>query len=278
MCDSCRTCERCKQGLEQYCTGKRVLTYNSIGYDGELTYGGYSEKIVTDERYAIRIPKSIPLENAAPMFCAGITVYSPLRHWKAGPGRRVAILGFGGLGHLGVQIASAMGAHVTVLDLSLAKQDDGLRLGADDYRCTTDPAVFKDLASSFDLIVSTVPVNVDMDAYIHGSGRGAGTEISVVMVGLHGCRPLASHRQIANRPAAAAYPKRAHSRRFPPFAEPPRNRCRRPEREPQPRTRVSRACISSPSGRASVSRIVKWSAPSIGSRYPGSPRSTHARA
>jgi uncharacterized zinc-type alcohol dehydrogenase-like protein len=100
------------------------------------------------------------------MFCAGITVYPPLRHWKAGPAKRVAILGFGGLGHLGVQIASAMGAHVTVLDLSLAKQDDGLRLGADDYRCTTDPVVFKDLASSFDLIVSTVPVNVDMDAYI----------------------------------------------------------------------------------------------------------------
>jgi len=89
-----------------------------------------------------------------------------LRHWKAGPGKRVAILGFGGLGHLGVRIASAMGAHVTVLDLSLAKQDDGSRLGADDYRCTTDPTVFKDLASSFDLIVSTVPVNVDMDAYI----------------------------------------------------------------------------------------------------------------
>ena len=166
MCDSCRTCECCKQGLEQYCTGKRVLTYNSIGYDDELTYGGYSEKIVTDERYAIRIPKGIPLENAAPMFCAGVTVYSPLRHWKAGPGKRVAILGLGGLGHLGVQIASAMGAHVTVLDLSLAKQEDGFRLGADDYRCTTDPSVFKDLGSSFDLILSTVPENVDLDTYI----------------------------------------------------------------------------------------------------------------
>jgi len=166
VCDSCRTCECCKQGLEQYCTGKRVLTYNSIGYDGELTYGGYSEKIVTDERYAIRIPKGIPLENAAPMFCAGVTVYSPLRHWKAGPGKRVAILGLGGLGHLGVQIASAMGAYVTVLDLSLAKQEDGFRLGADDHRCTTDPSVFKDLASSFDLILSTVPENVDLDTYI----------------------------------------------------------------------------------------------------------------
>ena len=166
VCDSCRTCECCKQGLEQYCTGKRVLTYNSIGYDGELTYGGYSEKIVTDERYAIRIPRSIPLENAAPMFCAGVTVYSPLRHWRAGPGKRVAILGLGGLGHLGVQIASAMGAYVTVLDLSLAKQEDGFRLGADDHRCTTDPSVFKDLASSFDLILSTVPENVDLDTYI----------------------------------------------------------------------------------------------------------------
>ena len=157
LCDSCRTCERCKAGLEQYCAGKRVLTYNAIGYDGQVTYGGYSEKIVADERFVIRIPESIPLKNAAPMFCAGITLYSPLRHWKAGPGKRVAILGFGGLGHLGVRIAKAMGAHVTVLDLSLAKREDGLRFGADDYRATTDPALFKDLASSLDLIISTVP-------------------------------------------------------------------------------------------------------------------------
>ena len=165
LCNSCRTCERCRQGLEQYCP-KRVLTYNAIGHDGELTYGGYSEKIVVHEHYAIRIPQGISLESAAPMFCAGITMYSPLLHWKAGPGKRVAILGFGGLGHVGVQIAKAMGAHVTVLDLSLAKRDDGIRLGADEYRATTDPDLFKDLASSFDIIVSTVPADLDMNAYV----------------------------------------------------------------------------------------------------------------
>ncbi|RVO73551.1 NAD(P)-dependent alcohol dehydrogenase [Sinorhizobium medicae] len=166
MCRSCQNCEHCRKGLEQYCTGKRVLTYNSIDYDGKLTYGGYSEKIVADENFVIRVPETIPLANAAPMFCAGITVYSPLRHWKAGPGKRVAILGFGGLGHLGVQIAKAMGAHVTVLDLSLAKQEDGYRLGADEYRATTDPGFFAEFTSAFDILISTVPANLDMDKYL----------------------------------------------------------------------------------------------------------------
>ena len=115
-----------------------MLTYGSIGRDGQRTYGGYSEKIVVDERFAVRIPASIPLQNAAPLFCAGITLYSPLRHWKAGPGKRVAIIGFGGLGHVGVQISKALGAHTTVLDLSPAKRDDALRLGADEYRIASD--------------------------------------------------------------------------------------------------------------------------------------------
>jgi uncharacterized zinc-type alcohol dehydrogenase-like protein len=166
MVDSCRECDNCRAGLEQYCSGRRVLTYNSIGRDGQPTYGGYSEKIVVDERFAIRIPTSIPLQNAAPLFCAGITLYSPLRHWKAGPGKRVAIVGFGGLGHMGVQIAKAMGAHTTVLDLSPAKRDDALRLGADEYLIVTDASTFTDLANSFDLIISTVPANVDLDAYL----------------------------------------------------------------------------------------------------------------
>ena len=166
MVDSCRTCESCLAGLEQYCTGGRVLTYNSIGRDGQSTYGGYSEKIVVDEHFVVRIPQGMPLQNAAPLLCAGITLYSPLRHWKAGPGKRVAIVGFGGLGHVGVQIAKALGAHVTVLELSLAKRDDALRLGADDYRLVDDAGAFADLASAFHLVISTVPANLDLDAML----------------------------------------------------------------------------------------------------------------
>jgi len=166
MVDACRECASCRAGLEQYCTGGRVLAYNAIGRDGQPTYGGYSEKIVVDEAFVVRIPERIPLKNAAPLLCAGITMYSPLRHWNAGPGQRVAILGFGGLGHVGVQIAKALGAHTTVLDLSWAKREDALRLGADDYRLTTETDTFAELASSFDLILSTVPLNIDLDPYI----------------------------------------------------------------------------------------------------------------
>jgi alcohol dehydrogenase (NADP+) len=166
MVDSCRECDNCRAGLEQYCKSGRVLTYNSIGRDGLPTHGGYSERIVVDEAYAVRIPRSVPLKNAAPLFCAGITLYSPLRHWKAGPGKRVAIVGFGGLGHVGVQICKALGAHTTALDLSPAKRDDALRLGTDEYRVSTDPRTFTDLANSLDLIISTVPVKVDLDAYL----------------------------------------------------------------------------------------------------------------
>lgn len=166
MCDSCGECKPCQDGLEQYCTGKRVLTYNSIGYDGKITYGGYSEKIVAKEDFVVKVPESIPLESAAPMFCAGITVYSPLRHWRVGPGMRVAIVGFGGLGHLGTQIAKAMGASVIVLDRSEDKRVDSIRMGADDFRLTTDKSVFDELTSSFDLILSTVPANLDMDAFV----------------------------------------------------------------------------------------------------------------
>ncbi|MGF6372924.1 putative zinc-type alcohol dehydrogenase-like protein [Paraburkholderia sp. RAU6.4a] len=166
MVDSCGTCSNCKAGMEQYCSGKRVMTYNSIGRDGEPTHGGYSEKIMVDENFVLRIPDGIPLQNAAPLFCAGITLYSPLRRWRAGPDSRVGILGFGGLGHMGVKIAHAMGAHVTVLDLSLAKREDALRMGADDFRVTTDPSTFVELANSLDLIISTVPGNVDLDAFL----------------------------------------------------------------------------------------------------------------
>jgi len=164
MVESCRTCASCLEGLEQYCTGGRILTYNSIGRDGNSTHGGYSEKIVVDQDFALRIPDSLPLDGAAPLLCAGITLYSPLRHWKAGPGKRVAIIGFGGLGHVGVQISRALGAHTTVLELSEAKRDDALRMGANDFRVTTDPSTFGALAGTLDLIISTVPANIDLDA------------------------------------------------------------------------------------------------------------------
>ena len=166
MVGSCRRCDNCRTGFEQFCREGDIKTANGIDRDGQVTQGGYSEKIVVDEAFVMRIPESLPLQNAAPLMCAGITCYSPLRHWNAGPGKRVAILGFGGLGHIGVQISKALGAHTTVLDLSLDKRDDGLRLGTDDYRATTDASTFTDLAGSFDLIISTVPPHVDLDAYL----------------------------------------------------------------------------------------------------------------
>lgn len=178
MVDSCRECPECLDGLEQYCRGKRVLTYNSIDRDGKPTYGGYSEKIVVHEDFVLRIPQGITLQSAAPLFCAGITLYSPLRHWGAGPGKRVAIVGFGGLGHVGVKIAHALGAHTTVLDLSLEKREDGMRMGADDFRATSDPATFAELADSLDLIISTVPGNLDMKAFL-GLLRRDGTFVNL---------------------------------------------------------------------------------------------------
>lgn len=166
MVDSCRTCDSCRAGLEQYCTGGRVLTYNSLDRLGQPTHGGYSQKIVVHQDFVVRIPANIPLQMAAPLLCAGITMYSPLRHWKAGPGMRVAILGFGGLGHVGVQISRALGAHTTVLDLSEAKRDDAIRLGANEYCVTTTPGALAPYANAFDLLISTVPLSVDLDNYL----------------------------------------------------------------------------------------------------------------
>jgi uncharacterized zinc-type alcohol dehydrogenase-like protein len=165
--DSCRECENCKAGLEQYCTGGGMVgTYNAVGRDGEPTQGGYSGAIVVDENYVLRIPDSIPLDKAAPLLCAGVTLYSPLRHWDAGPGKKVAVIGLGGLGHMGVKLAKAMGAHVTVLSQSLKKMEDGLRLGADEYYATSDEDTFGKLAGQFDLILNTVSANLSMGAYL----------------------------------------------------------------------------------------------------------------
>ncbi|MFF8941111.1 NAD(P)-dependent alcohol dehydrogenase [Streptomyces sp. NPDC014864] len=166
MVDSCRECENCKAGDEQYCVKGATMTYNGIGKDGEPTQGGYSEKVVVDENYVLRIPDGLPLDVAAPLLCAGITTYSPLKHWGAGPGKKVAVLGMGGLGHMAVKIAHALGAEVTVLSQSLRKKDDGLKLGADHYYATSDPKTFEELQGTFDLIVSTVSAPLDLGAFL----------------------------------------------------------------------------------------------------------------
>ncbi|MFI6098021.1 NAD(P)-dependent alcohol dehydrogenase [Lentzea sp. NPDC051213] len=166
MVDSCRECEFCLRGLEQYCAKGNTQTYNGLDRNGEVTYGGYSKQIVVDENYTVRIPDGLPLDVAAPLLCAGITLYSPLKHWGVAPGKKVAIVGLGGLGHMGVKIAAALGAEVTVLSQSLRKKDDGLKLGASDYRATSDPATFTELAGQFDVIVSTVSAPLDFTAYL----------------------------------------------------------------------------------------------------------------
>ncbi|MFE9452032.1 NAD(P)-dependent alcohol dehydrogenase [Streptomyces sp. NPDC006739] len=166
LVDSCRECDNCRAGLEQHCTQGMVGTYNAIGKDGEPTYGGYSTHVVVDENFVVRIPDGLALDVAAPLLCAGITTYSPLKQWGAGPGKKVAVIGLGGLGHMGVKIAHALGAEVTVLSQSLRKKDDGLKLGADHYYATSDAKTFEELAGSFDLILSTVSAPLDFGAYL----------------------------------------------------------------------------------------------------------------
>jgi uncharacterized zinc-type alcohol dehydrogenase-like protein len=166
--DSCRDCPSCREGLEQYCERGMVLTYNGYEKDGKTpTYGGYSTRIVVDENYVFKIPENLPLDKAAPLLCAGITTYSPLRHWKAGPGKKVAVLGLGGLGHMAVQLAHAMGAEVTVLSHSMKKKADGIRLGADHFLATSEPGTLEKLAGHFDLILNTVSVELDWNAYLN---------------------------------------------------------------------------------------------------------------
>lgn len=166
--DSCRKCDSCHEGLEQYCSEGMTGTYNSRTRDGkEATQGGYSTKIVVDENYALKIPKNLPLDAAAPLLCAGITLYSPLKHWNAGPGKRVAILGLGGLGHMGVKLAHALGADVSVLSHSMKKELDAKRLGADHFYDTSDPKTFEQLSHHFDLIICTVSAKLDWNQYLN---------------------------------------------------------------------------------------------------------------
>jgi uncharacterized zinc-type alcohol dehydrogenase-like protein len=178
--DSCRRCDPCRQGLEQYCTVNLVATYNARENDGTPTFGGYSEKIVVDENYVLRMPENLPLDAASPLLCAGITLYSPLKHWKAGPGKKVAIVGLGGLGHMGVKLAHALGAEVTVLSQSMRKQADAKRPGADHFHATSDPETFANLNGKFDLVINTVSAEMDWNQYM-GLLRVDG---SMVVVGL----------------------------------------------------------------------------------------------
>ncbi len=167
MVDSCRKCSCCVEGLEQYCDQGSTVTYNGLERDGKTpTYGGYSNHIVVDENFVLKIPANLPLDKSSPLLCAGITLYSPLRHWNCGPGKKVAIVGLGGLGHMGVKLASAMGAEVTVLSQTLKKKDDGFRMGAKHFYATSDATTFNKLQKSFDLIINTVSADLDLTAYL----------------------------------------------------------------------------------------------------------------
>ncbi|WP_427017478.1 NAD(P)-dependent alcohol dehydrogenase [Pseudarthrobacter sp. P1] len=166
MVNSCGQCTNCQAGEEQYCLAGNTGTYGAVDRDGTITQGGYSTHIVVTEDFVVRIPDALDLDVAAPLLCAGITTYSPLHHWGAGPGKKVAIVGLGGLGHMAVKIAHAMGAEVTVLSQSLKKMEDGLNLGADHYFATNNPATFEHLAGSFDLIINTVSAAIDINAYL----------------------------------------------------------------------------------------------------------------
>ena len=165
LVDSCRTCNHCAQGLEQYCTTGATFTYN--GEDkhlGGMTFGGYSEKVVVDEAFTLKVPANLDPAAAAPLLCAGITTWSPLRHWKAGPGKKVGIVGLGGLGHMGVKFARALGAHTVLFTTSPGKVADGLRLGAHEVVISKDEAEMAKHANSFDLIIDTVSADHSLDA------------------------------------------------------------------------------------------------------------------
>ena len=179
--DSCRKCEPCKSGLQQYCDEGMTGTYNGMERDGKtVAYGGYSNGFVIDQDYAVTIPANLDMAGVAPLLCAGITLFSPLKHFKVGPGMKVAVMGLGGLGHMGVKFAAAMGAEVTVLSHSANKRADALAMGASDFQVIKDPEDLKPLARKFDLILNTVSAMVDINAYL-GTLKIDGT---LVVIGL----------------------------------------------------------------------------------------------
>ncbi len=167
MVDSCRECSSCKEGLEQYCVPGFTGTYNGPDQrTGANTYGGYSSHIVVDRHFVLRVPENLDLAGVAPLLCAGITTYSPLRHWKVGPGQKVGIVGLGGLGHMGLKIAHAMGARTVLFTTSPGKEADAKRLGADEVVISKDPEAMAKQAESFDFILDTVAAQHDINAYL----------------------------------------------------------------------------------------------------------------
>jgi uncharacterized zinc-type alcohol dehydrogenase-like protein len=167
MVDSCRHCNPCKNGLEQYCEEHATFTYNSIDrHDQMPTYGGYSEKIVVSDKFVLKIPQGLDLAGAAPLLCAGITTWSPLCHWKVGKGSNVGVIGLGGLGHMAIKFSKALGSHVTLLTRSPGKEQDARRLGADRIVLSTDSEQMKSIAGNFDLIIDTVPNVHDLNPYM----------------------------------------------------------------------------------------------------------------
>lgn len=167
LVDSCRECEHCSKGLEQYCDNGAVLTYNGPDkHSGGVTYGGYSESIVVGEQFVLRVPKNLDLAATAPLLCAGITTYSPLRHWGVGPGQKVGVIGIGGLGHMGIKLAKAMGAYVVVITTTASKADDAKRLGADDVILSTDVEQMKEHSRSLHFLLDTVSGAHDVNSYM----------------------------------------------------------------------------------------------------------------
>jgi len=183
MVDSCQECEPCGEGLEQYCEHGPTMTYNGIDrHDGLPTYGGYSDRIVVREKFVLNLPDSLDPKSAAPLLCAGITTYSPLRHWKVGPGDEVAIVGLGGLGHMALKFARAFGAHVTLFSRSPGKEAEARRLGAHEVIISTDPGKMKAAAGRFNFILDTVPHPHDLNPYVATLKRDG----TMVLVGLLG--------------------------------------------------------------------------------------------
>ena len=198
--DSDRICAACRAGEEQLCEGGMTLTYNGYERDGKTpTYGGYSTRITVDENYVLRIPDGIPLERAAPLLCAGITTYSPLKHFGVKGGDKLAVVGLGGLGHMAVKLGHAMGAHVTVLSHSPGKREDALRLGADDFLPTKDESVFKENAGRFNFIIDTVSAQHDYNAYLNLLRRDG----IMIVVGVPEATPVSAPSLIMKRRSLA---------------------------------------------------------------------------
>ena len=199
LVDSCQDCQECKEDLQQFCP-QGVFTYNSTGKDGKLTYGGYSTDVVVTQNFVVRVSSTLPLEQIAPLLCAGITTYSPLKHWGVKKGSKVAVMGLGGLGHMAVKIASAMGAEVTVLSSSEKKKDDAVRLGAHGYAATSNEQTFTKFAGYFDLILNSISGTHEMEKYLNLLRRDS----TMVLLGvpdapgtLHPFPLIAKRRQLA---------------------------------------------------------------------------------